>query len=309
MERLGVEAALPGDHEVGAGQLVIEPREVQQQLDAGGVLRTQRQQCEAHPAGRPGAGALGQVGRAPRIGQEGGPPRQGRVGAGDRHRIGSLLRAVDGRGAGGTQQGVGDVRGQREAGGGQALAGRVKVELRGLLQSRDAGRDGATLPVQHAGTEGREQAGPAVGAGGPTHAHDELTAARVEGGRHQLSRAGAGGGQGTCRAVLGAAGLAGQGHARGGGELEEGGAAVGRAGPGGTVRVTPGAGDPRGARLPAGGEDGLDGAVTPIGDGDGADVRVRAGGEDALAQGGRDLAGGDRALEAVGRQDDAGPGG
>ena len=102
-ETLRVEAAFAGDHHIGAGEPLVQPDEIEDDVDARSPLGPQhRQGGEADPTGRTGALGLDQ---ARDVGTQGVGDQPGVVAQGlveDRHVVGpgTLLWTEDGGGPG-----------------------------------------------------------------------------------------------------------------------------------------------------------------------------------------------------------------
>ena len=284
-----VDPALAGDDEVGPREPRVEVGGVHHEVDA----RAQRERPEpvldreqrvADAAGRAGARgrALGPTAHElHRVGKSTEPAIEildvvGR---------GALLRAVDGRGAGRSAQGVRDVAGHLQ------LDGREpRIEVGEIDRRR--------VPVGMS-PEAGQQAGAAVGRGAAADAEDDAADAGIQRGPDQVARPDRGR---PDRVAL----VRGQAREAGGrGHLDRRALAVVRDQPArrdlATERIAGGRGPP----LPAAGRlDRREGAFAAVGQRAEQDLVVGSGAAPAVGQGLRDLDRGQRALERVGRDED-----
>ena len=91
-QALGVERALAGDHQIGVGEGLVEPDQVEQQVDARGQPGAEKREGpRADPAGCSGAGDPVDVDAEVAV-QHLGEPGQPGVQGGDVVRAGALLR-------------------------------------------------------------------------------------------------------------------------------------------------------------------------------------------------------------------------
>ena len=120
---------------------------------------------------------------------------QGRIQDGHHGRVCALLRSEDGRGSFGAGQGVGHIRGQTNAGAGQAgiQSGDVNPVQPGQCCS-SLGQF-ISFSIQQPGAQGLGHAGAAVVGGRAAEADDDLLCALVQGLADQLARAIGGGHQ------------------------------------------------------------------------------------------------------------------
>ena len=175
-DRLPVKPSLAGDHDVGIPYVVLKPRLVQHDLDAGlqnGVCEGQKRKAQA--ARGAGAGVLlvclgeGSGGEIRVVGEP-------LVHLQDHRRRGALLRTVDRAGSVLAAEGIRHIAGDFE-GALRKLRDHVPVgDLRQILEPLRAEWDLVPLAVQHPEAQGLEHPHAAVIGGAAADAHDEAPA-------------------------------------------------------------------------------------------------------------------------------------
>ena len=266
VQALLVERALAGDHQVGAGEVVVDARELQHQLDALPEGAAEQVGGVTGAAGRPRARLAGDV--APgRLAHQPGEPAERRVEPRDVGLGRALLRAVDGGRAVLAGQRVVHVAGEHQVDVAHPLQGGVEVDGRDLVETGAAERDLGAGGVEQPRAERGEDPRPGVGAGAAAQAEDDRAAARLDRRVDRLTGAERRGGQ----RLEPAAGE--QLETTGGGELDDRGALA--YGDRGVDRLAGRAAHPHRHPLEAGGQRRLERAVAAVGDGHPDDLDVR----------------------------------
>ena len=188
-QALRVQRPLAGDHQVGAGDGVVEAGQLQHRLDARPQFRPQqRHRAEAGTTRCASPRHVPQVlpsGRRDQVG----PVAERCVEECHLVRGRTLLRPVDRRRARRSGQRVVDVGGHHHGHPRQPPAHLREVQRDCPRERRSARRDRRTRGVQHPRPQGHREAGAAVGRAAATHTQHHLGAAGVHGGRDQLAGA------------------------------------------------------------------------------------------------------------------------
>ena len=192
VQGLRVERALTGDDQVGPGDGIRQPGQLEDQLGSRSGRRTEHgEQTEADPASGSGARFVAAV-VAGGSSDDVGPMRQRRVEQLDVRGSGALLGSVDRRGAAAPCQRVVHVAGDDQLCPGQTGVQAAQLEHGRVAETGSTGVDLSAAGCADGRTEGLEQTRAAVGARAPADGHDHPPGTRVEGSRDQLTGAPAG---------------------------------------------------------------------------------------------------------------------
>lgn len=298
-QRLGVQPALAGDDEVGAGDRRVQPGQLRNQRKARPHLASgSRAQQKADAAGCPGPRGLAMVDAGRRDGDFGEVRHAGLEDRNVRVRH-ALLRAEDMHRALRPEERAGDVGGDRQLPSAQPRIEAVEIDRRDPAQHAARASQHIAVGIQEPSAEGGQQAGAAIDRGAAADAQKDALGSAIQCVADQHA-----GAEGRGAGRVGA--VAEQRQPGGGGHFDDGEAAVGDPAIGGVdrpvERVGHGAADVLAAET---GDQGLDRALAAVGHGQQHRFDGPVDPAEAVGDGRRHGRRRGRALERIGSNQDA----